>query len=71
MIRSARSLVRAASGAAVVAILGFGAVEAFAAPPTGPETANRFCSRLVCYKDCVDAGYHNGGCVNGVCQCLD
>jgi hypothetical protein len=63
MIRSARTLVRAALGAAVVAILGFGAAEAFAAP-AGPQDAARSCSPLVCRKSCT-----GGLCVDGVCMC--
>ncbi|HEX2091898.1 MAG TPA: hypothetical protein VHG28_05815 [Longimicrobiaceae bacterium] len=42
MSRSARTLIRAALGAAVVAILGFGATEVFAAP-AGASEVTRAC----------------------------
>lgn len=64
MKRSTRSAVRAGLGAVLVAILGFGAAEAFAAPPAGPQDAARSCSPLVCRKSC-----DGGLCVDGVCMC--
>ncbi|HEX8275096.1 MAG TPA: hypothetical protein VF615_20855 [Longimicrobiaceae bacterium] len=63
MTRSTRALVRAAFGAAVVAVLGFGAAEAFAAT-AGPQDTARSCSSLVCRKSCT-----GGLCVDGVCMC--
>ena len=63
MKRPTRSVVRACFGAALVAILGFGAAEAFAAPAGAQESA-RSCSPLVCRKSCT-----GGLCVDGVCMC--
>jgi len=63
MKRSPRSVVRAGFGAVIVAILGLGAAEAFAAPAVVQDAA-RSCSPLVCRKSC-----DGGLCVDGVCMC--
>ncbi len=61
MTRSPRHLARAVLGAALVAALGFGAAEAFAAPAGAPEAAR------ICPTHCEDIT--DCKCVSSQCVC--
>ncbi len=67
-------IARMAFGTAVVAALGFGAAEGFAAPAGGsPGGVARACDPTFCNDYCVGAGYSGGSCVNngaGGTKCL-
>lgn len=60
-----RLFVRASFGVAVLAALGFGAVQGFAAPAgaSRAETA-RACDYVSCNMSCRDEGHWGGSCVH-------
>lgn len=65
---SARLLARAAFGAAVAGILGFGTAQAVAAPSARAEAS---CDLLGCNDYCVERGYLGGNCtLKGQCICI-
>lgn len=59
---------RWAAAAAVAAMLGFGTMQAAAAPRA--EKAARACTNSYCSWWCVKQGYDGGACVNGECLCV-
>jgi hypothetical protein len=60
--------VRWIAAAAFTAALGFGSVQAAAAPATA-DTALA-CSPSYCSWSCVKQNYDGGACINGDCVCL-
>ncbi len=64
-----RHVARGAATAAVLAALGFGAAQAFAAPAAPRALAARACTSYTCGTACFQKGYTGWYCFNGVCHC--
>ncbi len=58
--------------AAMTAVLGFGAAQAFGSP-AGPDRARGMCtieSEQQCRNQCLSYGADGGSCSSGVCRCF-
>ncbi|HEX8691526.1 MAG TPA: hypothetical protein VF746_03730 [Longimicrobium sp.] len=67
MDRLNRMLRRGLAPAALVAALGFGAVQALAAPRD--DAGGRACMPDSCNRSCINRGAEGGSCVDGNCLC--
>lgn len=68
MHRPSQPFSRVVFGAALLATLGFGAAQAFAAPAA--PAASLACSHSFCDSYCIGAGYNGGSCVGSPGKCL-